>query len=80
MVYKRIRTLLLTLVLGMGLVTLTAPRKGMESWQRERNRKCGNGRQGACRGPQAAREIFTRACAGWKEHRGFLLGGSLAIR
>ena len=37
MVLRCIRTLLLTLVLGMGLVTLTAPRKGMESWQRERN-------------------------------------------
>ena len=36
MVHRCIRTLLVTLVLGMGLVTLTAPRKGMESWQRER--------------------------------------------
>ena len=35
MVYKRIRTLLLTLVLAVGLVTLTAPWKGMEARQGE---------------------------------------------
>ncbi len=35
MVYKRIRTLLLTLVLAVGLVTLTAPWRGMEAQQGE---------------------------------------------
>ncbi len=36
MVHRCIRTHLLILLLVMGLVTLTAPRKAMESWQRER--------------------------------------------